>query len=232
MRTAFTLACLWLAIVALAAACTSQPTERVVSAHSALLAQGKACVSPSDCASNFCVDGVCCNNACGGTMQQPCGVRDQFSCSNIYGNVNGLTDGTCFTLMNGDFCGDLPTCDPCSARGANLTNGNNCPNPQLFTRNGLVCRAGENGCADDICANGICPMKGNNCPDGGGDSGADAASDSGADAATDSGADAASDSGADSGVDAATDSGVTDSGVGDSGADSGADASGDAYAGH
>jgi len=32
--------------------------------------QGDACTTPAQCATDFCVDGVCCNTACNGPMEQ------------------------------------------------------------------------------------------------------------------------------------------------------------------
>jgi hypothetical protein len=155
MRTGFTLAAVAFGVLSLVAACNSNPSERVGKVSSSLLAQGQACTVAGECVTGFCVDAVCCNTACGGSMVDPCGVRDEFSCSNIYGNVNGLTDGTCFTLSNGEACGELVSCNSCQARGATLTNGNNCPNPQLFNRNGLECRGSTAMCdPNEICTNG------------------------------------------------------------------------------
>src|SRR5262245_25022485 len=119
-------------VVPIFAACNSQQLEMIGSVGQALLAQGQPCTGANECATGFCVDGVCFNTACGGTMQQPCGIRDQFSCSNMYGQIGGLVDGICFTLQVNDACGELGNgCDPCTARGSKLTQGNNCPNPQL-----------------------------------------------------------------------------------------------------
>jgi hypothetical protein len=47
------------------------------------------CTLGSDCASGFCVDGMCCNTACTGTCQ---------GCSYA---VTGLADGTCGNVKNG-----------------------------------------------------------------------------------------------------------------------------------
>ncbi len=152
------------------AACGSQRAEPVGSSGQALLAQGQYCTDATECSTGFCVDGVCCDTACGGTSTQPCGVSDIYSCSNIYGTVAGLVDGTCTTLQVGQACGDIPAnCDPCQARGSLINNGNNCANPQLFSRNGLVCRSADTCTAQAICANNVCPAATNTCTDAGTD---------------------------------------------------------------
>ncbi len=60
----------------------------------ALLALGEACSAPSECASNFCVDGVCCGSACADV----CGAC----------NVAG-SEGTCTLVSQDDACGS-PQC--------------------------------------------------------------------------------------------------------------------------
>ncbi len=84
---------------------------------------GAPCALETECASGFCVDAVCCDTACGG------GARDAQSCSNIYGAVAGLTNGTCTPLGTDDPCGALTSISPCTWRGSNLNNGGKCPNP-------------------------------------------------------------------------------------------------------
>src|SRR5215218_6287448 len=86
--------------------CTSNPPpaefeENVGQTSQALFANGQACSAGAQCATNNCVDAVCCDTPCGA------GARDNFSCSNIYGAVPGLVPGTCTTLTNSQFCGIL-----------------------------------------------------------------------------------------------------------------------------
>ena len=231
MRAGTTFLLLGCGILSVAAACNSRPDELIGRAGSALIAQGQACSAASECATGFCVDGVCCNTACGGTLQQPCGVSDEFSCSNLYGNVGGLTDGTCVTLTTGQACGELVNCSPCQARGAKLTNGTQCPNPVLFSRNGLVCRASTSACdPQEVCTSNACPSDVDNCTDAGADA---SAADTGVDSAADSGdLDSSVDSGdldssVDSGdLDSSVDSGEFDSSVDSSDLDSSVDSGG------
>ena len=107
---------------ACAAGCTSAPpsSEPTGSVASALATTGVPCSSAGQCASGHCVDGVCCNSACGG------GTRDLQACSNVYGAVPGLVDGTCTTLNRGDPCGSLVATNPCIRRSTTVNAGGRC----------------------------------------------------------------------------------------------------------
>ena len=139
------------------AACNSQArridSEKLGTTVQPLLAQGSPCLQNSHCETGFCVDAVCCENACGG------GERDNFSCSNIYGTVAGLVDGKCTQLKPGDACGKLETFDPCTWRGTVLNGGNNCPNPP-FGSSAFACYdcGGGQTCPDGVpvCVGGQC----------------------------------------------------------------------------
>src|SRR5689334_743225 len=95
--------------------------ENLGTSTQALLSQGEPCNADVQCAApagfpartyGFCVDTVCCNQACGG------GVRDNQVCSNVYNpTLTGqtiATPGTCVTLKIGDPCGDLDGLNPCT----------------------------------------------------------------------------------------------------------------------
>src|SRR6185503_8589641 len=58
-------------------------------------ANGAPCSSGVSCLSGFCVDGVCCNNACAG------GTTDCQACSVAAG---GSTNGTCGTVSAATVC--------------------------------------------------------------------------------------------------------------------------------
>jgi hypothetical protein len=121
----------WLVVFAFAsvwaAACSSQRApsraEHLGSASSELFTNGVPCAASTQCTSGNCIDGVCCSTPCGG------GARDLQACSNVYGTIPGLVNGTCKTLVAGDACGSLTTVNPCSWRGTVVNGGNNCPNP-------------------------------------------------------------------------------------------------------
>lgn len=96
---------------------------------------GEPCKTTTDCASDFCVDGVCCDTSCGGGDP-----RDCLSCNET------KTRGTCAAASATTTCraaaGD---CDaPESCDGKALT----CPADTLAD-NGKACSAG-------ICVNGTC----------------------------------------------------------------------------
>jgi hypothetical protein len=153
--TSIRLVAMPLALAALVvAACTSGPpptAETLGTAASALFANGVPCASEGQCTSGFCVDGVCCDTACGG------GARDLQACSNVYGKVTGLVDGTCFTLKPGDACGALTTVNPCTWRGTIVNNGNNCPNPPGGSTACFPCTtSGDCSGAFPVCIGGAC----------------------------------------------------------------------------
>ncbi len=138
-----------------AAACNSGRRPSVVeelgTTSSALFVDGVPCSAASQCGSNNCVDGVCCDTACGG------GVRDLLACSNVYGPVNGLANGTCRALVVGNACGSLTTVNPCTWRGTVVNGGGNCPNPPGGASACFPC-AGPGDCsgAFPICLNNAC----------------------------------------------------------------------------
>ncbi|MFK8000224.1 MAG: MYXO-CTERM sorting domain-containing protein [Polyangiales bacterium] len=73
---------------------------------------GTECENVWDCESGFCVDGVCCENGCGGGVPSDCQA-----CTNA---LTGLADGSCGPIAEGSSCGDIrdtdcdaaDTCDP------------------------------------------------------------------------------------------------------------------------
>jgi hypothetical protein len=68
-----------------------------------LCADGKSCSSGSDCASSFCVDGVCCNTACA----DPCYACDD---ATAVGKCSAIAAGT-------DPDNECPTTDSCDGAG-------------------------------------------------------------------------------------------------------------------
>lgn len=66
------------------------------------LANGEVCMTGFDCASSFCVDGVCCNSSCDGL------------CMSCMGSSTGGADGTCEPIASGtdpdDEC-EMGACD-------------------------------------------------------------------------------------------------------------------------
>jgi len=96
---------------------------------------GAVCGANSECASTFCIDGVCCNNVCN-TICKAC---------NIAGSV-----GTCSNTANGqDPANECPGVTNCNGAGACalLANGTACAI-------GGECSSGN--CVDGVCCNAIC----------------------------------------------------------------------------
>ncbi|MDI1483685.1 MopE-related protein [Polyangium sp. y55x31] len=92
---------------------------------------GDACAMNTDCASNFCVDGVCCNAACDATC---------VACSAAL--TNG-TDGTCAPVKaNAETANECPTGE-CNGAGA------------CEVANGTVCTL-DSQCASSHCVDGVC----------------------------------------------------------------------------
>jgi hypothetical protein len=99
---------------------------------------GSTCGSNSQCESGFCVDGACCDTACGG------GVRNDCQACSV--KLGAAVDGTCSPIAASvryicrDYANrtDTPTCDDreyCDGTSAV------CP-PDLGTRQGLTCTSG------------------------------------------------------------------------------------------
>ena len=117
-------------------------------ATNALKENGKACSVSTECSSSFCVDGVCCETACGG------GTPDCQACSVAKG---GRTDGTCTMASAGTECrpgrGACDVAEKCD--GAATA----CPRDALVVQ-GSQCR-GRAGVCDlaEVCtgAHGYCP---------------------------------------------------------------------------
>ena len=95
---------------------------------------GTPCTSPSQCATGFCVDGVCCNSACGG------GAADCQACSTAAG---GPVDGTCNPLPSTAVCraaaGICDVAETCT--GSSPT----CP-ANVLKPTSTVCRAAAGLC--------------------------------------------------------------------------------------
>jgi MYXO-CTERM domain-containing protein len=130
--------------------------------------QGDPCGTGAECASGFCVDGVCCDTACGGGATDDCQA-----CSTTAGAAQ---DGTCCPVgdgalcQDGDACTQTDTCqgglcvggnpvsclasDPCHAAGTCDPTTGLCPNPTK--PDGSVCSDG-NACTQlDMCQAGAC----------------------------------------------------------------------------
>nr|UZH23228.1 hypothetical protein [myxobacterium MSr12020] len=113
------------------------------------LSNGAACSVDTQCASLFCVDGVCCDSACGGGEAVDCQA-----CSVATG---APSDGTCSTFSAGTVCraagGVCDVAEVCDGVGGA------CPQ-NAWKPAGTVCSAGTNACdADETCTglSALCP---------------------------------------------------------------------------
>lgn len=112
---------------------------------------GQSCAIDAECGTGFCVDGVCCEEACGGT------ASDCQACSVAAGAAE---DGRCSLVDRGTVCrdavGDCDVAETCD--GDSLE----CPTDALAFR-GQLCRPAEDGCDEVERCDGETPL----CPDDG-----------------------------------------------------------------
>ncbi len=133
----------------------SSPTSGGAAYVLSVVPTGGPCATASDCPSGFCVDGVCCNAACGGSDPMDCQA-----CSSAMG---APFDGTCALLPASRVCRPSSgTCDleeTCSGITAECPFDDHRPDGTPCS-NGLVCD-GEERCAAGACV-GVAPT----CADG------------------------------------------------------------------
>jgi hypothetical protein len=82
-------------------------------------ANGTACTVRSDCESTFCVDGLCCDTACGG------GVASD--CQSCLAAMTGGPDGTCGTVTATAKYTCRPAAGPCDPAGMCDGSSTSCP---------------------------------------------------------------------------------------------------------
>lgn len=116
-----------------------------------LAALGTACTSDSQCSSQHCIDGVCCQTTCG------CGnTTDCLSCR---GSDTGGASGTCAPIKAGQVC--RTASGACMAAAACDGSTNQCP-PNLLKPAGTMCKpAGANATCDPA---DLCDGKRTSCP--------------------------------------------------------------------
>ena len=104
-------------------------------------AQGKKCSDNSDCTSNFCADGVCCDKACNGLCEACSAARkgsgSDGTCGNIPINQPDVSQPTT--------CASPSACD--GNKGCKSINGQTCAT-------NTDCVSGS--CADGVCCNSVC----------------------------------------------------------------------------
>jgi hypothetical protein len=98
-------------------------------------ANGGSCTGTSQCTSGLCVDSVCCNSGCGGTVTTDCQA-----CSVAAG---AQTDGTCKTFSAGVTCNpSTGACDPAETCDGIFTA---CPS-NVLSAAGTTCRMAVGTC--------------------------------------------------------------------------------------
>jgi len=126
---------------------TSRTEVRLLTAQSPT---GGVCSSASQCSTGFCVDGRCCDTACGG--------NNTTDCQACRGSITGGADGTCLPIPSttvcrnyeSTFCDLREYCD-----GVNTT----CP-ADVGRNQGLVCNKSTNippGTGTGICPSNAAP---------------------------------------------------------------------------
>jgi hypothetical protein len=101
--------------------------------------QGALCMQNADCGSGFCVDGVCCNSACGGLCQACSAAKTggaDGTCGNVTANID--PDNECTTECNG-----AGACE--ATNGAACVQASQCQSG--FCVDGFCC---------DMACNGLC----------------------------------------------------------------------------
>ena len=119
--------------------------------------QGDACVAANECSSGFCVDGVCCQLACGGTCSA-CNLPGSAGLC-AYIEVGQDPDNECAGNGGADVCDGAGSC--AKSNGASCAAGAECASgfcADGFCCDGLcdglcqACSAAKTGAADGMCA--------------------------------------------------------------------------------
>ncbi len=148
-------------------------------------ANGVACTTGGQCQSTFCVEGVCCDVACGdlckactaaltGNVDGTCdlvlhGTKDpQSRCTNASAATCGNT-GNCDGKGACDLPGSATVCAPAACNGGSFTAASTCANgacaPGAVTSCGMYACAATTGCATRCASDADCP--GGYCAAGG-----------------------------------------------------------------
>jgi hypothetical protein len=113
---------------------------------------GGACVANGDCLNDHCVDGVCCESACGGGVKTDCQA-----CSKALGSS---VDGVCGAIAAGTTCrsaaGACDAAEKCDGAAAQ------CP-ADAYVADGSTCDDGDACTLGDACLGGACKPGPNNC---------------------------------------------------------------------
>ena len=114
-----------------------------------IIVKTMACTKNSDCNSKYCVDGFCCNSACGGNLTSDCQA-----CSLARG---AKANGICTTLPATATC--RPVAGACDVKENCDGKSSDCP-ADTFKSSSTVCRVATGGCdLAESCTGGVatCP---------------------------------------------------------------------------
>lgn len=113
---------------------------------------GDPCTAAAECTSGFCVDGVCCNAACGGGLRsdcQSCAATESGGTNGLCAPVASTRNVTCRAAT--DSCDAAEICDGVSTE---------CPADALSAK-GMICRAAPDATKVDALCDGqsaVCPL--------------------------------------------------------------------------
>ena len=131
----------------------NQGGAHVFTVGSLLSANGVSCTLGSECTSNNCIDGVCCESSCGSGSTS--------DCQSCLASATGATDGLCRAILSGTECraavgGGCDVAETCD--GAATA----CPSDG-FASGSTVCRVAVSTCdAAETCtgSSSVCPTDG------------------------------------------------------------------------
>ncbi|HVZ74593.1 MAG TPA: kelch repeat-containing protein [Polyangia bacterium] len=121
----------------------SQYCDAAGTCQSGLKPNGLTCAAGTECGSNNCVDGVCCDSACGDDCYACNVVGSVGTCTGV---VSGTTDGKCVAP---NYCSTTHTCTT-----GKKANGTGCK---------LDNECGSGNCVDGVCCDSACGGKCRSC---------------------------------------------------------------------
>ncbi|MBI4954590.1 MAG: hypothetical protein HY908_21375 [Myxococcales bacterium] len=116
-------------------------------------ANGAACGGNNQCTNGNCVDGFCCNTACGGACDRCNTVGSEGTCTILTGGAPGDPSCAPYVCWGGSTCPTLCPLGDVNCSTGNYCNGSNACVPKLA--DGVAC-GGDNQCANGHCVDGVC----------------------------------------------------------------------------
>ncbi len=148
-----------IAIVGAPGRTVASSNQGAVYIYAVVKQQGDACTSNIQCQSGFCVDGFCCNTACG---QISDGVNNDVDCQACSAAKSGGVNGTCKILAAATVCGGGAGGDPSKCSQGGTCNGTSAACNALPSPSTTKCAAGDDtkcieGYYCDGVTSGTCP---------------------------------------------------------------------------